>query len=233
MLLPHGYEGQGPEHSSARIERFMELCADENIQVANCTTPANFFHVLRRQLHREFRKPLVVFTPKSLLRHPACVSPLADFTQGKFREVIDDANVEAKQVKRVLLCTGKIYYDLLDKQKADGRTDVAIVRLEQLYPTPVQQLQKLKAKYGTAEWVWVQEEPENMGAWPYLCRKFRKSDFNFEVVSRNESSSTATGYAKQHAAQQQFIINKAFELTGDSAKKASKKSPKLAETNAQ
>src|SRR5471030_2795931 len=150
MLLPHGYEGQGPEHSSARIERFMELCADSNIQVVNCTTPANFFHALRRQLHREFLKPLIVFTPKSLLRNPMCVSPIADFTKGKFQELIDDSFVTEKSVKRVLFCSGKIYYDLLEKQQTDKRKDVAIVRIEQLYPTPVLQILKIKAKYSKA-----------------------------------------------------------------------------------
>ena len=235
MLLPHGYEGQGPEHSSARIERFMELCADENIQVANCTTPANFFHILRRQLHREFRKPLVIFTPKSLLRHPACVSPLVEFTEGKFHEVIDDTYVVAKDVKRVLLCSGKIYYDLLDKQQTDKRKDVAIVRIEQLYPTPLQQMQKVKAHYTNAtEFIWVQEEPENMGAWPYLCRKLRNTDWNLDVISRKESSSTATGYAKQHIAQQMYIVGKAFETNAESSKKTGKKSAeKLAATNAE
>ncbi|HYK77764.1 MAG TPA: 2-oxoglutarate dehydrogenase E1 component [Daejeonella sp.] len=215
MLLPHGYEGQGPEHSSARIERFMELCADNNIQVANCTTPGNFFHLLRRQLKRDFRKPLVVFTPKSLLRSPQCISKLDEFTDGKFREVIDDAYVKAADVKRVLICSGKIYYDLLDKQQADKRGDVAIVRLEQLYPMPYDQLDAIRTKYKKAkEFMWVQEEPENMGPWPYICRKFRRSEFNFEVISRQESSSTATGYAKQHVAQQLYIVGKAF---GDQA----------------
>jgi 2-oxoglutarate dehydrogenase E1 component len=213
MLLPHGYEGQGPEHSSARIERFMELCADNNIQVANCTTPANFFHILRRQIYRDFRKPVIIFTPKSLLRSPKCVSPLVDFTEGKFQEVIDDTYADAKKVKRVLFCSGKIFYDLQDKQQADQRKDVAIVRIEQLYPTPVQQMAKIKSKYSKAkEFIWVQEEPENMGAWPYMCRKFRKGDiFNLDVISRLEGSSTATGFAKQHAAQQLHIISKAFE----------------------
>jgi 2-oxoglutarate dehydrogenase E1 component len=221
MLLPHGYEGQGPEHSSARIERFMEACAENNIQVANVTTPANFFHMLRRQLKRDFRKPLVVFTPKSLLRHPQCVSSLEEFTQGQFHEVIDDTFVKAQNVKRVLFCTGKIYYDLLEKQQTDKRTDVAIVRVEQLYPTPYAQLEQIKAKYNKAsEFVWVQEEPENMGVWPYLCRKFRNSDFNFEVISRRESSSTATGYAKQHISQQLYIIGAAFEdRAGNEVKK--------------
>ncbi|HEY9535150.1 MAG TPA: 2-oxoglutarate dehydrogenase E1 component, partial [Mucilaginibacter sp.] len=214
MLLPHGYEGQGPEHSSARIERFMELCADNNIQVTNCTTPANLFHVLRRQIYREFRKPLVIFTPKSLLRNPKCVSPLADFTDSGFKEVIDDENADAKKVKRVLFCSGKIYYDLLEKQTADDRKDVAIVRLEQLYPTPVQQIEAIRTKYNKAtDFIWVQEEPENMGAWPYLWRKSRtEKALRFDnLISRNESASTATGFAKQHAAQQLYIISKAFE----------------------
>lgn len=214
MLLPHGYEGQGPEHSSARIERFMEACADDNIQVANCTTPANFFHLLRRQLKRDFRKPLVVFSPKSLLRSAQCVSKLEEFTEGSFREVIDDSYVKASDVRRVLFCSGKVYYDLLEKQQADKRTDVAIVRLEQLYPTPFDQMDEIRRKYKKAtEHVWVQEEPENMGAWPYIARKFRKSEFNFDVVSRKESSSTATGYAKQHIAQQLFVVGQAFETS--------------------
>lgn len=213
LLLPHGYEGQGPEHSSARIERFMGLCADNNIQVVNCTTPANFFHALRRQLKRNFRKPLIVFTPKSLLRNSQCVSKLEDFTKMQFQEVIDDTFAKATDVKRVLFCSGKIYYDLLERQKADKRVDVAIVRLEQLYPTPTDQMKMIKAKYKKAvEFIWVQEEPENMGAWPYLCRKFRGSEFNLDVISRKESSSTATGYAKKHAIQQQYIFDKAFEI---------------------
>jgi 2-oxoglutarate dehydrogenase E1 component len=212
MLLPHGFEGQGPEHSSGRIERFMEACADDNIQVVNCTTPANFFHVLRRQLKRNFRKPLVVFTPKSLLRSAQCVSKLEEFTDGKFNEVIDDQFVKAADVKRVLFCSGKIYYDLLEKQQTDKRKDVAVVRLEQLYPMPYDQLEAIQSKYkNSTEFVWVQEEPENMGAWPYISRKFRNSSLNFELISRKESSSTATGYAKQHIAQQLYIVACAFE----------------------
>ena len=197
MLLPHGYEGEGPEHSSARIERFMELCADNNIQVVNCTTPANFFHVLRRQLHRDFRVPLVIFTPKSLLRHPLCVSPLADFTHGKFHELIDDEQASPINVTRVLFCSGKIYYDLLKKQQADNRDDIAIVRIEQLYPTPLKQMQKIREKYAQArEFTWVQEEPENMGAWPYMWRKLRNTNIVLDVISRVESSGTATGFKK-------------------------------------
>ena len=212
MLLPHGFEGQGPEHSSGRIERFMEACADDNIQVVNCTTPANFFHVLRRQLKRNFRKPLVVFTPKSLLRSAQCVSRLEEFTDGRFNEVIDDHFVKAADVKRVLLCSGKVYYDLLDKQQTDKRKDVAVVRLEQLYPIPYDQLEAIQSKYKKAtEFIWVQEEPENMGAWPYISRKFRNSSLNLELISRQESSSTATGYAKQHIAQQLNIVVSAFE----------------------
>jgi len=213
MLLPHGYEGQGPEHSSARIERFMELCADYNMQVTNCTTPANFFHAIRRQFKRDFRKPLIVFTPKSLLRHPMCVSPLEDFTDGKFKEVIDDVNVKANEVNRVLFCSGKIYYELLEKQQREQIKNVAIVRVEQLYPTPLAQMETVYKGYKKAkEAIWVQEEPENMGAWPYLLRKTRKTAFaDIEVISRKESSSTASGFAKQHADQQAYILAKAFE----------------------
>ncbi|TDO19644.1 2-oxoglutarate dehydrogenase E1 component [Pedobacter duraquae] len=227
MLLPHGYEGQGPEHSSARIERFMELCADNNMQVVNCTTPANFFHAIRRQFARDFRKPLVVFSPKSLLRHPKCVSPLADFTSANFKEVITDANVKPADVTRVLFCSGKIYYELLEKQQTDQIKNVAIVRVEQLYPTPLAQMEAVYASFKNAnEAVWVQEEPENMGAWPYLLRKTRKTTFNdIEVISRKESSSTASGYAKQHADQQAYIIAKSFEVpVTESVKKIAKKS---------
>ncbi len=212
LLLPHGYEGQGPEHSSARIERYLELCADNNIQVANCSTPASFFHILRRQLHRNFRKPLVIFTPKSLLRSPACVSKLEDFTQGGFQLLIDDSYADTQQVKRVLFCTGKIYYELLEKQQADNRKDVAVVRVEQLYPTPVLEMEALQEKYSNAkDFIWVQEEPENMGAWPFLLRKFRKRTLQLDVISRKEAASTATGYSKQHNSQQLYIIAKAFE----------------------
>ncbi|OQP40726.1 2-oxoglutarate dehydrogenase E1 component [Niastella yeongjuensis] len=214
LLLPHGYEGQGPEHSSARIERFMELCANNNIQVANCSTPANFFHILRRQLHRDFRKPLIIFTPKSLLRHPKCVSPIDDFTRGGFQELIDDSLANTEYVKRILFCSGKIYYDLLEKQRAEERRDIAIVRIEQLYPTPVQQMKNIKKKYSNArELIWVQEEPQNMGAWPYICRKFCETDLQMSVISRRESSSTATGHTKLHEPEQAAIIEDAFKTS--------------------
>jgi len=210
LYLPHGYEGGGPEHSSARVERFMDLCAEYNMEVANLTTPANLFHLLRRQMHRDFRKPLVIFTPKSLLRHPLCVSHLEDFSNGGFKEVIDDESItDPMQVSRVLFCSGHIYYDLLEKQQKDKRTDIAVVRLEQYYPLPVNQLEKIIEKYAAAtENYWVQEEPRNMGIWPYLVRKFRNN--KLRVISRRESGSASTGYAKQHVMQQQYIIGKAF-----------------------
>src|SRR5690606_29148400 len=183
-----------------------------NMQIVNCTTPANFFHVLRRQLKRDYRKPLVVFTPKSLLRHPKVVSDLSEFTKGQFQEVIDDPKAKAADVERVLFCSGKIYYDLLEKQEAEERRDVAIVRVEQLYPTPMDRLRAIRNKYKNAtEFFWVQEEPENMGAWPYICRKFRNRSITLDVVSRKESSSTATGYAVQHLNQQKNVVNRAFE----------------------
>ncbi|MEM9671941.1 MAG: 2-oxoglutarate dehydrogenase E1 component [Cyclobacteriaceae bacterium] len=209
MLLPHGYEGQGPEHSNARPERFLKLSADLNIIVANITEPANFFHALRRQLAWPFRKPLVVMSPKSLLRHPKVVSPLKEFTEGSFREVIDDPTIKTpKSVKKVLLCTGKVYYDLLERQENDKRKDIAIVRLEQLYPFPEKQLTKILMRYGNAKLYWVQEEPENMGAWGYILRIYRPDEI--ELISRKLSASPATGYGKLHTKEQQEIIDKAF-----------------------
>lgn len=212
LLLPHGYEGQGPEHSSGRLERFLELCANYNMIVANCTTPANYFHLLRRQQLRDFRKPLVVMTPKSLLRHPKVVSSVNDFSTDDFQEVIDDTSVKANDVKRVLLCSGKIYYDLLDKQQSEKIENVAIVRLEQLYPVPEQQLKELKKKYKKASFVWVQEENENMGAWPFYCRTFNKSFLDLDVVARDENASPATGFMKLHIEQQKELLERAFKL---------------------
>lgn len=215
LLLPHGYMGQGPEHSSARVERYMELCADNNMQVANCTTPANLFHLLRRQMYRDFRKPLVIFSPKDLLRHPMCVSSVSEFTEGtRFREVLDDSYVEASQVRRVLLCTGKIYYELLARQQEEQRRDVAIVRLEQLYPVPEAQLREISRRYSAAEqWVWVQEEPENMGALSFIARQFGKRQLSpspLRLIARRESSTPATGFAKIHAIEQKDLVDKAF-----------------------
>jgi 2-oxoglutarate dehydrogenase E1 component len=208
MMLPHGYEGQGPEHSNARPERFLQLAAEWNMVVANLTTPANIFHILRRQVKWDFRKPLIIFTPKSLLRHPECVSKLKDFTEGGFQEIIDDPSVNAKDVKRLLMCTGKIYYDLKAKQQKDKRRDVAIVRLEQIYPMPEEQSWKLLEKYKGAEKVWVQEEPKNMGAFTFLRRYVQFDDF--KLLARKSSASPATGYASVHAAEQAKIVNGAF-----------------------
>ena len=209
LLLPHGYEGQGPEHSNARPERYLQLCAENNMVVANITTPANLFHLMRRQLTWPFRKPLVVMSPKSLLRHPQVISPLSELTQGHFQEVLGDAYADAKKVKRVLLCTGKIYYELLEKQQADQRTDVAIVRLEQLAPLPKKQLEAVLSQYKKAELVWVQEEPENMGYWTYLLRVL--TDLKLRVISRHAAASPATGYSKLHAKEQAELVKKAFE----------------------
>jgi 2-oxoglutarate dehydrogenase E1 component len=211
MLLPHGYEGMGPEHSSARMERWLQMCAENNMQITNCTTPANFHHLLRRQLHRNFRKPLVVFTPKSLLRHPKCTSTLSDFTNGGFKELIDDETANADQITKVAFCTGKIYYDLMEQKTSDGNNDVAIVRLEQLYPLPEKQIAEVLKKYSNAkEWLWVQEEPENMGAWSFLLRKMNPMTPGLKVISRAEGSSPATGYSKMHAEQQKAILDKVF-----------------------
>lgn len=207
MLLPHGYEGQGPEHSNARPERFLQLSAEYNMVVCNPTTPANIFHLLRRQVTWEFRKPCIVFSPKSLLRHPAVVSPLKDFTKGSFQEVIDDANVEAKAVKRVVLCCGKIYYDLLEGQQKKKTKDVAIVRMEQLHPFPEKQLNAVLKKYKGAKLTWVQEEPANMGYWTYILRNMQGLD----VISRKASASPATGYSKVHKAEQEKIVNQALD----------------------
>lgn len=210
LLLPHGFEGQGAEHSSARPERFLSSCAELNIQVVNCTTPANFFHVLRRQLKREFRKPLVVFTPKSLLRHPRCVSSLDEFSDGKFLELIDDANADAAKISRVILCSGKIYYELLEQKEKNQVNHITLVRIEQLYPFPARQFASLVAKYKNAkDWCWVQEEPENMGAWSYLLRTIK--NVSLKVISREESASPATGSHHAHEREQKELINKAFE----------------------
>ncbi|MCH2198460.1 MAG: 2-oxoglutarate dehydrogenase E1 component [Flavobacteriales bacterium] len=211
MLLPHGYEGMGSEHSSGRMERFLQLCAENNMWVANCTNPASFFHLLRRQVKREYRKPLIVFTPKKLLRYPKAVSKLADLTKGGFQEVIDDASVNAKDVDTVALCSGKIYYDILEhKEKTGAGDNIAVVRLEQLYPLPEEQLDALVKKYGEdCKYIWVQEEPENMGAWSYMLRKYRKA--NLDVIARVSSGSPAAGSPVIHAQRQQAILDRLFE----------------------
>jgi len=210
VLLPHGYEGQGPEHSSARMERFLTLAADNNMQIANCTTPANFFHILRRQLKREFRKPLVVFTPKSLLRHPKVVSPVSDFTQSSFMEVIDDTSADPEKVKRVVFCTGKLYYDLLEEKEKHNHEFIALIRIEQLYPFPKKKVLELTKKYHQAEtFMWSQEEPANMGAWDFV-RKTLSDDIRIIHIARPESGSPATGSSKFHIIQQLKIVEKTF-----------------------
>ena len=211
MLLPHGYEGQGPEHSSARMERFLQMCAELNIVITNITTSANLFHALRRQMAWAFRKPLINFSPKANLRHPGSYSLKTEFTTGKFKEVIDDTFVtDAAAVKKVLFCSGKVYFDLAEKQLKEERQDIAIVRLEQIYPIPQNQLDDLYKKYSKAIWHWVQEEPLNMGAATFL--RMNLKNINFFIISRTQSASTATGFSKIHAQEQAAILETAFSI---------------------
>ncbi|SIT08548.1 2-oxoglutarate dehydrogenase E1 component [Belliella pelovolcani] len=212
MLLPHGYEGQGPEHSNARPERFLQLSAEYNMVVANITEPSNFFHLLRRQVAWEFRKPCVVMSPKSLLRHPKVMSPIEEFTSGRFREIILDQTVKAKDVKRVVLCSGKIYYDLEEVREKEKVKDVAIIRVEQLHPLPKKQIMDALKAYKGAEVVWVQEEPENMGYWNYILRMMWK-DLPMDVIARKMSASPATGYNKVHVEEQNNIVKQALKLS--------------------
>ncbi len=213
MLLPHGYEGQGPEHSNARPERFLQLAAEQNLVLGNFTTPANFFHALRRQLKWEFRKPLIVMSPKSLLRHPRCVSDISEFTEGKFRELIDDEAFRdnPEKAERVLLCSGKVYYDLLAKKEEQGIDNIAIIRLEQLYPMPENQLEAVYERYSNADFYWVQEEPKNMGPWTYLLR-WEENCKHLKLIARKASASPATGFHKVHEREQQAIVNEALGL---------------------
>ncbi len=211
LMLPHGYEGQGPEHSSARIERFMTLCAENNMQLTNVTTPANLFHLLRRQIHRKIRKPLVIFTPKSLLRHPLCVSTFEEFTTGGFKELIDDATADPEKVTKVVMCSGKVYYDIFTEKKRLNRDDVAVVRVEQIYPLPEKQMMRLFEKYSKAKThLWVQEESINMGPWPYIHDNF--DSIGFKVIARPASGSPATGSSRLHAIQQQNILDRIFQV---------------------
>ena len=210
LLLPHGYEGQGPEHSSARMERFLQSCAELNMVIANITTSANFFHALRRQLAWPFRKPLIDFSPKANLRHPGSYSRIEEFTSGGFKEVIDDATADAGKVKKVLFCSGKVYFDLAERQQKENRSDVAVIRLEQIYPLPYKQLEALHKKYVKATWFWVQEEPLNMGAASFL--RMNLSSINYGVIGRQPSASTATGYNKVHQQEQAEIIETAFSI---------------------
>jgi 2-oxoglutarate dehydrogenase E1 component len=227
LLLPHGYEGQGPEHSSARLERFLQLCAGENMQVVNCTTPSNYFHVLRRQMHRDFRKPLIVMTPKSLLRHKKCTSSISEFaSKSTFHRVLEDdsySNVKNllelkkrdNQIKKVVMCSGKIYYDLIEAREKIKNTTVTFIRIEQLYPFPVKTLANILKRYKKAKFIWCQEEPKNMGAWNtvrnYIDRTLEMidlSNISVKYVGRKASSSTATGNLNKHLAQQKEILEK-------------------------
>jgi len=211
MLLPHGYEGQGPEHSSARMERFLQMCAEQNMVVTNITTAANFFHALRRQLTWPFRKPLINFSPKANLRHAGTYSSKNEFTEGRFKEVIDDPSTPIPdQVKKVFLCTGKIYFEIADRKLAEKRDDIAVVRLEQLYPLPENQLLELQKKYAKATWFWIQEEPLNMGAASFL--KMNLQRLRFGVIARQASASTATGYNKVHLQEQADLLDTAFGM---------------------
>lgn len=210
MLLPHGYEGQGPEHSSARLERFLQQCAELNMAVTNITTSANLFHALRRQLAWPFRKPLINFSPKANLRHPGSYSNMNEFLNGGFKEVIDDGYAEASKVDKVLFCSGKIYFDLAERQQKENRKDVAVIRMEQLYPLPEKQLEALYKKYSKATWFWVQEEPLNMGAASFLQMNLKS--MNYGVISRQPSASTATGYNKVHVQEQAEIVETAFSI---------------------
>jgi len=230
MLLPHGYEGQGPEHSSARLERFLQLCANDNMQVVNCTTPANYYHALRRQMHREFRKPLIVMTPKSLLRNKHCVSNIEDFSKDTFfhrilwDHALDEENgfiklKESSKIRKVILCSGKVYFDLLDSREKLKKDDVVLYRIEQLYPFPAKSLVKEIKKYAkNAKFYWCQEEPKNMGAWfsvrdyiQWTLETISANNNKITYIGRSPDASPATGYAKRHTSQQQEIINKVFE----------------------
>jgi len=209
MLLPHGYEGQGPEHSSARLERYLQLSAENNMTIANITTPANLFHVLRRQLGRPFRKPLIIMSPKSILRHPLCTSMSSEFQTGThFKEVLDDERVDAKKVKRVIISIGKIYYDLLKYRTEKKDTTTALVRIEQIFPYPENQLEAIFKKYKNATFTYVQEEPQNMGSWSYLLRYWRNKPI--EAVCRKYSASPATGFKKIHEKEQAKLVEDAF-----------------------
>jgi 2-oxoglutarate dehydrogenase E1 component len=216
MLLPHGYEGQGPEHSSARPERMLQLCAEDNMQVANCTTPANYFHILRRQMNRDFRKPLVIMTPKSLLRHKSAISSLADFTgESHFRRILSDPNPpKDEDVKRLVLCTGKLSYELIEARNQAGDKDVSVLRIEQLYPFPGEALlARLKRMTNLEQVIWAQEEPRNQGYWahvaPRIERRLGEAGLKPKrpfYSGRDAAASPATGLAKRHAAEQAALI---------------------------
>jgi 2-oxoglutarate dehydrogenase E1 component len=229
MLLPHGYEGQGPEHSSARLERFLQACAEDNMQVANCSTPANYFHILRRQMHRPFRKPLIIMTPKSLLRHKKAVSSLTELAEGSsFHRVLHDdaerrpdvAGITIKpdaDIRRVILCSGKVYYDLLERRERDQIDDIYLMRLEQFYPWPMKSLLTELGRFANAELVWCQEEPKNMGGWTFVdpwleltLEKLSVKSKRARYVGRPASASTAAGLMSRHLKELDAFLTDAF-----------------------
>ena len=215
MLLPHGYEGQGAEHSSARMERYLQLCASDNMYVADVTTPANMFHLLRRQMKANFRKPLIVFTPKSLLRRPKAVSSVEEFAKGSFQELIDDVSADVKKVTTLVFCYGKFYYDLLAAREEHSREDVALVRVEQLFPLPVDKMKAIMKKYKNAtDMVWAQEEPRNMGAWSHIMMHFSEAH-KLRVASRRFYASPAAGSAVRSKRRHQEVITYVFDKSKD------------------
>ncbi|MDO5530080.1 MAG: 2-oxoglutarate dehydrogenase E1 component, partial [Paracoccus sp. (in: a-proteobacteria)] len=231
MLLPHGFEGQGPEHSSARLERFLQMCAEDNWIVANCTTPANYFHILRRQMHRGFRKPLVLMTPKSLLRHPMAISRADEFTTGStFHRMLHDSAetgesatklVPDDKIRRVVICSGKVYYDLLKARDEAGIEDIYLLRLEQFYPFPAQSMSKELERFKHAEIVWCQEEPKNQGGWTFVEPNIEwvlsriGADYGrARYVGRAAAASPATGLASRHKAEQDALVADALDLKG-------------------
>ncbi|HSD67104.1 MAG TPA: hypothetical protein VLF95_10410, partial [Vicinamibacteria bacterium] len=220
LLLPHGYEGQGPEHSSARIERFLTLAAEGNLRVAYPSTPASYFHLLRGQGRDPVEKPLVVFTPKSLLRHPRCVSPLAELAGGRFEPLVDDRAADPARVRRVVLCSGKVYFDLLKAREDAGRDDVALVRVERLYPFPAEALQAALGRYSPeAGIVWCQEEPRNMGAWRFVRERFLDGDVDargrrLQYAGRGPSAAPAPGSMKVHLAEQEALVREGLGAAG-------------------
>ena len=223
MLLPHGYEGQGAEHSSGRMERYLQLCAKDNMFVADCTTPANMFHLLRRQLKADYRKPLIVFTPKSLLRHPKVISSVDEFASGGFQPLIDDKTAQASKVKTLVFVTGKFYYDLIERQEQLSRDDIAFVRIEQLFPLPEAEIEAVLSKYAKAtDVVWAQEEPRNMGAYAHMLMHIVQAK-HWRVASRRSYSAPAAGSATRSKKRHQEIIDFVFDQTKDNQRKKTKK----------
>ena len=210
MLLPHGYEGQGSEHSSARIERYLQLCDYDNMTIANCTEPANMYHLLRRHMKRNHRKPLIVFTPKSLLRHPKAVNTIEELADGAFQEVIDDTIINKANVKKVVFCSGKFYYDMLEEREKLENESVALVRIEQLFPLHEEKIQAVIDSYpADVEFVWAQEEPENMGAWSYMLQRFKLVPLT--VASLKFFSVPAAGSSARFKKRHQEVLNKVFQ----------------------